>query len=51
MPFSELSDISDQNADQPMTIAEQLDAAQTGEEFGNVILGLFGHLDQMRSAE
>lgn len=26
---------------EPKTIAEQLDAAETGQEFGNVILGLF----------
>lgn len=29
-----------------LTVAEQLDAAQSGEEFGNVILGLFSALEQ-----
>lgn len=32
-----------------LTVAEQLDAAQTGEEFGNVILGLFSKLESMQS--
>lgn len=34
--------------DKPLTVAEQLDAAQTGEEFGNVILGLFRTLEKAR---
>ena len=32
---------------QPMTLAEQLDATQSGEEFGQVILGLFKTLETM----
>ena len=28
-----------------MTVAEKLDAAQTGDEFGAVIMGLFGSLE------
>jgi hypothetical protein len=30
-----------------MTLAEQLDATQSGEEFGQVILGLFKTLETM----
>jgi hypothetical protein len=33
---------------EPKTLAEQLDAAQTGEEFGGVLMGLFGYLEQAR---
>ena len=33
---------------QPMTLAEQLDATQSGEEFGQVILGLFKTLETMK---
>lgn len=44
---AELQDISDQ----PMTVAEQLDNAKTGEEFGNVILSVFTQLDKMRNTE
>ena len=29
------------------TVVEQLDAAETGEEFGNVILGLFKKLETL----
>ena len=32
----------------PKTIAEQLDAAETGEEFGQVITGFFALLDKAR---
>lgn len=35
----------------PKTVAEQLDAAQTGEEFGSVILGLFGKLEKQMDVE
>lgn len=30
----------------PKTLAEQLDAATTGEQFANVLQGLFGALEQ-----
>jgi hypothetical protein len=33
------------------TVAEQLDAAQNGDEFGGVILGFFAALDKARWAE
>lgn len=33
----------------PKTIAEQLDAAQNGEEFGRVLMGLFSALDEARA--
>ena len=36
----------DCNCVQHRTIAERLDAAQTGEEFGNVILSLFNTLEK-----
>lgn len=36
---------------EPLTVAEQLDAAESGEEFGNVILGLFRTLDKARDDE
>ena len=32
---------------EPKTIAEQLDAAQNGEQFSNAILGLFTTLEKM----
>ena len=32
---------------EPKTIAEQLDAAETGQEFGHVILGLFTKLENL----
>ena len=35
----------------PRTIAEQLDAAQTGEEFGQVLTGLFAALDRAREED
>lgn len=35
----------------PKTLAEQLDAAQSGEEFGVVIQGLFGWLEKARDEE
>jgi hypothetical protein len=33
---------------EPKTVPEMLDAAQTGEEFGNVILGMFKTLERMQ---
>jgi len=35
----------------PKTIAEQLDAAKTGEEFARVINGLFGLLERAIDAD
>jgi hypothetical protein len=35
----------------PKTVAEQLDAAKNGDEFGGVILGFFAALDKARWAE
>lgn len=32
----------------PMTVAEQLDAAKDGDEFGQVLMGLFRTLDKAR---
>ena len=32
---------------EPKTVAEQLDAAKDGQEFAQVILGLFGALERM----
>lgn len=41
--------MSEQNpVDGPVTIAEQLDAAKNGEEFGQVLMGLFRTLDKAR---
>ena len=37
--------------DQPKTIVEQLDAAQTGEEFGQALGGLFASLEKLRDKE
>jgi hypothetical protein len=37
--------------EEPKTVAEQLDAAESGEEFGQVLFGLFGALDRAREAE
>lgn len=34
--------------DEPKTIPEQLDAAQTGEEFKDVLMGLFASLAKAR---
>lgn len=36
---------------EPLTVAEKLDAAESGEEFGNVILGLFRTLEKARDDE
>jgi len=36
---------------EPKTVPEMLDAAQTGEEFGNVILGIFKTLERMQDDE
>ena len=33
------------------TLAEQLDAAETGEQFGAVIQGLFGFLERVKDDE
>ena len=33
---------------EPKTVAEQLDAAKDGQEFGQVILGLFGTLERAK---
>jgi hypothetical protein len=32
----------------PKTVPEMLDAAQTGEEFGNVVLGIFKSLEKLQ---
>ena len=37
-------------SDDPKTIPEQLDAAETGEEFGLVINGLFAALERAKDA-
>jgi len=36
---------------EPKTVAEMLDAAQTGEEFGTVILRIFKTLERMQDDE
>lgn len=36
---------------EPRTITERLDAAQNGEQFGNVILDLFAGLERARDDE
>ena len=36
---------------EPKTVAEQLDAAQTGEEFGAVVMGLFTALEKAMEDE
>lgn len=38
-------------SDEPKTIPERLDAAQTGEEFGLVLGSLFGALEKARDEE
>lgn len=35
----------------PKTLAEQLDAAESGEQFGRVLSGFFTALDQARQEE
>jgi hypothetical protein len=35
-------------SDEPKTFVERLDAAESGEEFGHVLNGLFGALDRLR---
>ena len=35
----------------PKTVAEHLDAAQTPEQFGSVLLRVMAHLDQARYAD
>ena len=35
---------------EPKTVAEQLDAAESGEEFGKVLMNLFGALDRARDS-
>lgn len=37
--------------DDPRTVAEQLDAAKTGEEFGGVLMGFMAAMDKARWAE
>jgi hypothetical protein len=36
---------------EPKTVAEKLDAAQTGDEFAQVLGGLFAGLEKARDAE
>jgi hypothetical protein len=36
---------------EPKTVPEMLDAAQTGEEFGVVILGIFKTLERLQDDE
>lgn len=36
---------------EPKTVAEKLDAARTGEEFGQVIMGLFSSLEKAMDDE
>jgi hypothetical protein len=38
-------------SDDPKTIAEALDAAQTGQEFGQLLNSLFGALEKARDDE
>ena len=37
--------------DEPKTIAEQLDAAENGQQFGAVLQGLFGALEKAINEE
>ena len=37
--------------DAPRTLPEMLDAAPTGVEFGNVLMGLFSALEKLRDEE
>ena len=37
--------------DQPKTVPEMLDAAETGEQFGQVILGIFKTLERLKDDE
>ena len=37
--------------DEPKTVPEMLDAAQTGEEFGQVIFGIFTTLERLTDDE
>jgi hypothetical protein len=36
---------------EPKTVAEQLDAAQSGKEFGQVLQGLFANLEKQMDEE
>ena len=36
---------------EPKTVAEMLDAAETGEEFGNVLMGCFAAVDKARDED
>jgi len=36
---------------EPKTVPEKLDAAQNGEQFGQVLMGLFSALDEARFAD
>lgn len=38
-------------APEPVTLVEQLDAAQNGEEWGNAILGFMAAFERERDAE
>lgn len=38
-------------SEQPETLAEKLDAAQTGEQFGNAILGFLAAVDRERHGD
>jgi hypothetical protein len=38
-------------SDNPKTLPEALDAAQTGEKFGQVLQGLFGALEKAKDEE
>jgi len=38
-------------SDEPKTIAEQLDAAENGQQFGAVLQGLFGALERAMDQE
>lgn len=38
-------------ADEPVTIAERLDAAADGDEFGRVVMGLFRTLERQMDDE
>jgi hypothetical protein len=35
-------------SDEPKTVPEMLDAAETGEQFGHVILGIFKTLERLQ---
>ena len=37
--------------EEPKTLVEKLDAAETGEEWGNALLGFFAAYDRQREVE